>query len=661
MCGICGIYGSVNEGLLRRMCSVIRYRGPDDFGFFLDKNIGLGIRRLSVIDIEGGHQPIHNENENVWVVCNGEIYNYQQLRQHLEGSGHRFSTNSDTETIVHLYEELGTSCADRLRGMFAFALWDSDARKLLLARDIAGEKPLYYATTDGKLVFASEIKSILQEDSLERKIDYIALHNYLTFRFVPGNSTLFETIRRLPPGHIMICGNGGHKIIQYWSVRNLTDSYEKRADYLQFFHELLSDAVRTSLVSDVPLGVFVSGGIDSSTILGIMSKFSDEPVRTFSVGFGVGEPVDELHYARRIAEFFEADHHELIVESNDLLKYLPKVIWHLDEPLGDAMISVPIYLMSELAKKYVTVILTGTGADELFGGYVHHKPIYVTDVLCRNRLFSTVILKRLLSRLIKCSPLLLLNSFFEYPFSLGKEGKERIIKYISCLGDSPTNRSKCYLTLVSHFTEEDKKELYSKNLDFYLTEYQLVQQLAKTYFEGTDKTFLEQVLTREFETWLPNSELLRMDKTSMAHSVEARTPYLNRELVEFTLRAPIRWKRNFLTDKFLLRKCLSNFLPPDIVKRKKHPFVVPLDHEYEKNLKDLASNILSEENLAKRDYFKFDYVRRLITHWQRSKLIYSRQLAALITFEIWHRIFIDNPSPSVPSLNLFDLLSEGPI
>jgi len=376
MCGVAGILhlygGNVDSGLIKRMCDIIAHRGPDDCGYFVDNNVALGMRRLSIIDLNTGHQPIYNKDKSVVVILNGEIYNFKELRKNLQKKGHRFYTKTDTEVIVYLYEEHGDDCVTHLRGMFAFALWDKNKQRLLVARDRLGQKPLYYTLVGDTLFFGSEIKQLLLADKIERKVNFEALNAYLSVGYVPGENTLFQNILRLSPGHYMTVENGQVRIHKYWDVSyaNRLDSI-KESEIIERLDELIRESIRLRLISDVPLGAFLSGGIDSSTLVGYMSQLSNSSTKTFSVGFPV-EKFNEISFARIASNHFQTDHYEYTMEklSTDLLE---KLVWHHDEPLGDSS-CLPMYFVSRLARQHVTVALSGEGADEIFAGY-HHYPL----------------------------------------------------------------------------------------------------------------------------------------------------------------------------------------------------------------------------------------------------------------------------------------------
>jgi asparagine synthase (glutamine-hydrolysing) len=594
MCGICGIVGFEDKNLLKKMCDVISHRGPDDSGMYLNTNIALGHRRLSIIDLKSGHQPIHNEDESIWIIYNGEVYNYLELRKDLEKQGHKFYTSSDTEVAVHLYEEFGDFCVKRLRGMFAFAIWDSNKEKLLLARDRIGIKPLYYTIHDGNFLFSSEIKSILQYEELKRGLNYTSLHHFFTYRVSTDSETIIKDIKKLLPGHILIFMNRKIKINQYWSLNIDPLSGKAEKYFFKRFQELLEESVRMRLMSDVPLGAYLSGGVDSSSVVSLMSSLVDDPIKTISVGFG--EPTDELEHAQLVADHFGTDHHELMVQYDNVPKLLPKIIWHMDEPVADPAI-VPTYLMSELAKKHVTVILTGEGADELFAGYPKHKIM---------------------------SP------------------------YLKFIPESIRRKIYSYFPPSMVFTEKEKRELYSDRLLYNTKGEKSTEEYDKRYFKNTNMHgLLNQALEYEIKFWLPNYLLMKVDKMTMAHAVEARVPFLDHKLVEFSGTLPSNLKLRGLTGKYILRKSMSNILPNTIVKRKKHAFQVPLAKWFKGELKEVALQILSDFSLPNTDYFDRVYIQNIFKKYEESrnplnKLRYCHQLWVLLVFALWHQIYIKN-------------------
>lgn len=637
MCGICGFVGFNDQKLLKRMCDVIIHRGPDDHGTFVDRNISLGNQRLSIIDIKKGHQPIHNEDESIFITYNGEVYNFLQLKQDLENKGHKFYTTTDTEAIVHAYEEYGDSFVERLRGMFAFAIWDSKKKRLLLGRDRLGKKPLYYTFVNGKFLFGSEIKSILQCEEIKRKVDYQALYNFLVFRYIPGELTMFEGIKKLLPGHILIYEKGNFSIKKYWDLSYPENLEEKSEEYYskQLF-ELLKESVKMRLMSEVPLGAYLSGGIDSSCVVGLMSTLIEEPVKTFTVTFGEGSLADESNYARIIAEHFNTDHHEFVVKS-ETAKLLPQIVWHMDEPNGDPA-AIPIYLLSESSKKYVTVVLVGEGGDELFAGYQQYK-----FMLMGNR--YKFLPKKLASWVLKRMPIQFLNRFFEYSSALGEEGVNRAAQFLNLIGNNP----KAYLSIVSIFTPEEMKQLCSDKVNAINNG---PEKLVEPFFVDKNQHLLNQMQLFDIKNWLTHL-LIKTDKMTMAKSIEARVPFLDQRFVEFCVTIPPNLRLKGMRDKYLLRKTMSKLIPKTIMKRKKHQFFVPIDVWFERDLKDIINQLLSEDEVKKRGYFKYDYMRKIIQHFQKSRLYYSRQLWNLLIFDIWHRIFIESSNLSTkPKIKL---------
>jgi len=578
---------------------------------------------------------------------NGEIYNYKALRQELERKCHRFYTNSDTEVIVHSYEEKGDNCVEDFNGMFAFALWDSKNKKIVLAVDRLGIKPLYYTYFDGKLLFASEIKSILQNEEVKRAVNKKALIDYLTFRYTPSEQTMFEGIKKLAPGHIMTLQNKNIEIKKYWNPGiNITS--DKTEDYYsKKIAEMLKESVRLQMVSDVPLGIFLSGGLDSSIITAFMKTFTDSEIKTFSVAFEAGEPFNESRYSRMLADYYGTDHHELIVKS-DSIKYLPDVIWHLDELDNDPTMLAQ-YLLSEFTKKEVTVVLTGEGADELFGGYDEFKFMALAER------YKNVMPKFLLKGAVKGMKILpneFLDSFFQFASSLGEKGRERLSQFVEDIGD----KEKSYMLLTSFFSDDEKKELYSKELYKFEQENNDYSKQINPYFDGcTKNNILNKLIYLDMKRRLPYHLLHKMDKMTMAHSIEGRVPYLDHNIVEFSFEIPTELKLKGFEQKYILKKAASKLIPKEILKRKKHPFVVPMDVWFKQNLKEIAEMFLSKSSSCKK-YFNHDSVKKIIDNYHKSNLYYGRQLWGIISFDIWHKIYIENDKLDAPK-SLYDLYS----
>ena len=618
MCGICGITGSDDKNLIKKMTNIMPHRGPDDDGYYFDENISLGHKRLSIIDLKSGKQPIHNEDQSLWIVFNGEIYNYLQLRNSLEKKGHRFYTNTDTETIIHSYEEYGNDFVKVLRGAFAFAIYDTEKKKLILARDRLGIKPLYYSIHNENFYFASEIKSLLENEELERKICLDSLNQFITFRYVTGSKTLFENIYKIPAGHILEYSNKDIKIFKYWDLKENIE-YKNEEYFYKNLRKLLELSVKKRLMSDVPLGVYLSGGLDSSSITAMMSKYTDEPIKSFSVGFGEGLP-NELDYAKTAANHFQTDHLEIDVELNDTIKNLPKIIWHLDEPIGDPAV-VPTYFISELAKKSVSVVLTGEGSDELFTGYLRYKMMlniqkyadFIPDFIKKN------IIRNLTNLLPNSSNLKKSLSFFQYPNEIN-----RYLSVISLFDDNEAIK-------VSKF--KFKKEIGAETI--------------KRYFEKINSRFLlNRILYHDIKTVLAEDFLMKLDKMTMAKSVEGRVPFLDKEIAEFSMTIPPNLKLNKYNEKYVLKRAMKDIIPKVILKRKKRGYDVPIDAWFKSDLKDVLLNYMEESNEC-RKYFDFEYIKKIIYRQNRASNKYnvnwynSLKLWSLLSFFVWYDVYFN--------------------
>jgi len=627
MCGICGFVGLSDKGLLSRMCEVVSHRGPDDYGTCLDTNVGLGHRRLSIIDIKTGHQPIHNEDESIWIVFNGEIYNYKELRGELESKNHKFYTNSDTETIIHLYEEFGEECVEKLRGMFAFAIWDSNDQKLFLARDRLGIKPLYYTFFDDILLFGSEIKSILQYEEIERKVDRYALSDFLTLCYIPAPRTMFKGINKLPQGSALTYKEGKINVKKYWEFELNPTNFNE--DYcVEKLKEILTTSIEMRLMSEVPLGAFLSGGLDSSSVVGIMSSLMDEPVKTISAVFEDSK-YDESNYAKIVAEHFGTDHYEVTLNKKDI-GILPEIIWHFDEPTLDAS-AIPEYLISEKARKYVTVILVGEGADELFLGYDQCK--IIPRIYAYKRLFP--IAKGV-------------TPIFSFLAKLPSRKIRRYADFAANLGSSLGNPGETYKAFIARFTEQEKEKLAGT---FGFDE---KEDILNTYFGGghTKDEIIKGISLFDANVTLPDAFLMNVDRMTMAHSIEARVPFLDHTLVEFANMIPNNLKLRGSNEKYILKKVMKDILPNEILKRKKHPFIVPIIDWFEKDMTDLAGTLLSEENVKRQGYFNYDFVKKVLS---QNNPNYNQPLA-LVYFQLWHRIFIEGDNVYKPELSLHKII-----
>jgi len=629
MCGICGVhpYGTdkpINAHDLEAMLSSIRHRGPDDEGTYVTQNVALGSRRLSIIDLVGGNQPIFNEDGSVVVVFNGEIYNYQELRRQLHARGHTFRTASDTEVIAHLYEDRGDDCVRELRGMFAFALWDARKRRLLLARDRLGIKPVYYSARRGLLVFGSEIKALLKHPEVEAKANVEALGHFLSLKYVPAPQTMFDGIEALPPGHLLTCDSRGPVVRSYWQLSFAGHYASRRSEesYAEELSVLLRESVKLHLVSDVPFGAFLSGGVDSSTIVALMSQLLPAPVKTFSVGFdGDGQAVSELPYARLVAERFATDHHEVFVRAEDLVAHAEKVVWHLDQPIADPA-TLANYMVSRLAERYVKMVLTGEGGDELFGGYARHAGDKLAPLFAR------------VPGPAKAAALAAVHR-------LPRFHRPKQALYALCQPDE-TSRLVNWFPL---FTPEMKAALLTDDFRAMLNGTSAAQVFAEclAHTDATDP--LSRMLYLDTSLWLPDDLLARGDKTSMAASIEARVPLLDHTVVEFAATVPPRLKVKGFARKYLLKKVARRWLPPSIIQRKKQGFPIPLSEWFRADARTFLRDVLSPAAIQRRGIFEPGYVQGMIDRNERGES-YGPRLWALLNVELWFRLFIDQSSSS---------------
>jgi asparagine synthase (glutamine-hydrolysing) len=617
MCGIAGIVTFDNRPVRREdlgaMCAEMTHRGPDDAGFHFGPGVGLGMRRLSIIDLSNGHQPIANEDESVWAVLNGEIYNYRELRQDLEARGHVFRTFSDTETIVHLYEEHGLHCVDRLRGMFGFAVWDARQRKLLVARDRLGIKPLYYTFNGRRLAFASELKSLLTLRDVDVEIDPSAVNHLLTFLTTPSDRSIVRSIRKLEPGHLLHVEPGcGEPLVQsYWDVRFEPDQRAGVEELTEELKSLLEESTRLHMISDVPVGAFLSGGVDSSTVVAMMARQSSRPVKTFSVGFQE-EDFDELRWARQVAVAFGTDHHETILEP-DVLPSLEDIIWHLDEPFGDSS-AIPTYVVSKLASTQVKVVLSGDGGDELFGGYDRYL------VEQRERRFDV---------LPESARTLLMRASAALP---------------------PGARGKNFLrhrALAGHDRYLDAATLFSSSERALLMQPHVLRQLhlddpVRAASRRLDRSphWLSSLQELDLKSYLPLDILTKVDRMSMAHSIEARVPLLDHRVVELAARVPPELLVRGGTTKYLLKRAMRGILPEPILTRKKQGFAVPLGRWFRGRLRDTARDLLLCDTSRQRGIFRPEAVAQLLEHKGRGRDM-DLQTWTLLSFELWCRLFLD--------------------
>jgi len=627
MCGICGKINlnnePIDEALLRKMTSCLSHRGPDDEGLYIKGNVSLGHRRLSIIDLsQFAHQPMSNEDGTIWIVYNGEIYNFLELRGVLIKKGHTFRSRSDTETIIHLYEEYGPECLVYLKGMFAFALWDVKKQLLFLARDRIGKKPLYYWHSPNTFVFVSEIKSILQDDNFQRKPDYTAIHHYLTYQYVPSPWTAFEGIKKLPAAHYLVLKNGNIEVKRYWKLSYLPKHTIKEKDLKAEIIERLKEAVRIRLISDVPLGAFLSGGIDSSTVVALMSGIMKEPVKTFSIGFKE-EKYNELGYARMIAEKFRTDHTEFIVEPK-AVEILDKLVWHYNEPFADSS-AIPTYYVSKLAREHVTVILNGDGGDENFAGYGRYKANQVSGFM---HSFVPLPLARLVYPLVRLIP-------------HGKDPDNffwRLKRFLQEYTNTPELRNAQWLC---HFTTEMKEDIYTDDFLCRFANTDSFELILNRCGEAEADSFVDRVLYADVMMYLPDDLLVKVDVASMANSLEARSPFLDHEFMEFAAGIPAEMKLKGLTTKYILKEALRNILPDEVLFREKMGFGVPIDYWFRNELKGMVYDTLLSEKAVSRGYFKKESIKKILDEHVSEKWNWHNHIWNLLMLELWHRMFID--------------------
>jgi asparagine synthase (glutamine-hydrolysing) len=626
MCGIVGIVRcdgqDVDGALLTRMADAVRHRGPDDEGFYRNGPVGLGMRRLSIIDLAGGAQPIHNQDRTAWIVFNGEIYNYRQLRDQLEKLGHTFYTNSDTEAIVHAYDQYGKDCPKHLRGMFAFAIWDERTQELFLARDRVGKKPVLYAHVNGQFVFGSEFSALLQHPDIGREIDFEALNHYLSFMCVPAPLTAYREIRKLEPGHSLRYRKGEIKIARYWQpdFSHKLDISEQEAGEQTI--SILRDAVKVRLMSEVPLGAFLSGGIDSSAVVALMSEESSTPVKTFSIGFEE-QDFSELQHARRVAEHVGADHHEFIVRP-DALEVLPILVEHYGEPYADSS-AVPTYYVARETRKHVTVALNGDGGDESFAGYERYAAMRLAE---KYRRLPSVLRDTLLRQVIE-----------RIPSSETKRSRVRDVKRFVEAASLP--KGERYLRWISVFDSQAKQDLYTDKFR-QETQAQAAAGIIDPWFaQANGSGIVDAALLTDIMTYLPNDLLVKVDIATMANSLEARSPFLDHQVIEFAASLPEKYKLRGLTTKYLLKRMLKELLPTENLERRKMGFGVPIGHWFRGKLQPFLRETILSESALKRGLFKPDAVNRLVELHTRGERDYSHQLWTLLMLELWFQRFID--------------------
>ena len=643
MCGIAGIVGGDRSYVadvadIRRMCQTIAHRGPDDQGVHAAGRVGLGMRRLSIIDLSTGRQPIHNEDRTVWIVFNGEIYNFPELRAQLQRRGHRFYSNSDTEVIVHLYEDHGSDCVHHLRGMFAFALWDQDRQRLLLARDRFGKKPLHYALHNGRLLFGSEIKALLAGDPTLVETDPEGLVNYFHFGYIPDPLTAFRNIHKLPPGHLLEFTNGRISLRRYWKLPDYgVHEPKSEEECLEELEERLAEAVRIRLVSDVPLGALLSGGVDSSTVVALMARASSKRVKTFSIGFA-NQDFNEADHARAIAQRFDTDHHELVIEP-DIEETVDRITRTMEEPFGDSSV-VPTYHVCRIAREHVTVALAGDGGDELFAGYDRYR-----SQLRRRRLPS---------------PPPAAGSWYRHHvhpyvptawpgrrflFNVSLQARDRYLDEVSLLP--------VYVREPSLFTADFVAQAATQTSPY---------DRLRDYL-GERRAFdpLSEMLYLDANTYLPGDILTKVDRMSMANSLEVRAPLLDHCLAEWAARLSPRWKIRFGESKYILKKLAEKLgVPRSVLYRRKQGFSLPLVHWFRRKPQPALLDILLEPRTLQRGYFNGPALERRLVEHRRGIRDRSWEIWHLLIFELWHRNFLEPATGTEPAPASWNPLQHEP-
>lgn len=640
MCGIAGFLGIHNNDLLWKMTDIISYRGPDDKGIFSEGLVGLGHRRLSILDLSShGHQPMIDSHGRAVITYNGEVYNFREIREELLDLGFVFNSHTDTEVVLNAYIAWGEKCLDRLNGMFAFAVWDRRDKSLFLARDRVGVKPLYYALQQDAIIFSSEVKSILCWEKIRRKVNPRALDYFFTFRYNHLDETLFKNILKLSPGHYMkaSCSEHhriSHRIIKYWDVKYTPTQLDQKT-IEECISSRLHDSVLAQTVSDVPIGAFLSSGVDSSTIVGILAQELKERINTFTVGFGYPGFEDELRPVHYTTRYFNTAHTEYVC-TPDMAAIIPKVIWNTDELNADPAL-IPTYLISEIARKNVKVVLSGEGSDELFGGYERTRFMlyaWKASKLCPS-------LMNIAPIMIGLIPFSFLDKIFKYSSMIGYKGLERLYDFCRNID----NIGASYLEASCVFNQKEKEQLYGSGLENQLKDENISETINKEYFDiplYTEEDLFNRLSYFELKTRLPNDLLAKVDSMTMAHSLEARVPYLDHRLVEFAFSIPSRLKVRLLHEKYILRQAVLRYIPREITRRRKDHFFVPIHLWLNNELRDTMNRIFTRDNIERTGFLNSTFVLNAYNNYQKGMLFYARQLWNLLFFVIWHKLYIES-------------------
>lgn len=633
MCGICGkVYHDLNRTvesqIISKMTDSMIHRGPDDEGKYLNKNVGLGFRRLSIIDLSLGHQPMANEDETVWLVFNGEIYNHQELREILLKKGHVYKTKTDSETIIHLYEEFGINCVDHLRGMFAFAIWDNNKKQLFIARDRLGEKPMFYHFDNNSFVFGSEVKTVLQDNNIKKNINIEAMDSYLSLRFIPAPNTMFNEIKKLPAGHFLILKNGKIEIKQYWKPSYIEKYKGSKEEANEEMKHLLTEVVKMRLMSDVPLGAFLSGGIDSSLVVSLMSLNSDQKPNTFSIGV-VDDDYNELPYAKAVAQKYGTTHREFLIKPV-ILDVLPKVIDMMDEPTDPFAISV--YNISQVTRKHVTVALGGDGGDELFGGYDRYSGNKFVSYMHN---IPEVLRKNSLNALIKI-----------FPEDFSKKSISQKLQWLNHMTSFGDDRRYFESMSFFRFLDKNKEELYTNDLKAKIKASHPSDYILKHFNDDVTNNYLDSMMYTDLMSRLPDYTLQILDRMTMAHSLEGRSPFLDHKLVEFAASIPPKWKVSRGKLKAILKEFSKDYLPPELLTREKQGFGFPLNRWLQNDLKEMINDVFSSSKLIEDGFFNKKYVNKINNEHQNGLVDHQMRIWGLLNMELWYRSFmLNNNSP----------------
>jgi len=622
MCGICGIspsdHRTPERSLLEKMTQAIAHRGPDSDGFYTDSGVGLGMRRLAIIDVEGGDQPIPNEDESLWIVFNGESHNFPDLYADLIKKGHEFRTRSDTECILHLYEEYGDDCVNHLRGQAAFALWDRKNKKLLLARDRLGKKPLYYAIQNGALHFASELSALLVSLPRKPEINLEAIDLYLSLQYIPDPLTAYQGVYKLPPAHRLIWQNGAAKLERYWDYRYQPKHNRTEDELIEELRALLKESVKMRLISEVPLGAHLSGGIDSSVIVALMAELSDAPVKTFSVGFEE-ESFSELEYARAVARRYSTDHHEFILKYGDIPSTLEKITYHFGEPFADPS-AIPLYHISKMTREHVTVVINGDGGDEDFAGYQR----YWLDPLA--------------NQYLRLSPQFLTRSLIPSMTRLLPDSSDRpvgqsLVNGLKRLHQLPEIDARAsILRWGSYFSPLQRARLWKPEFQFKADN---AQSLLAEKFDSAAGSFLDKTLYADLHTYLPGDLLVKADRMAMAASIEARSPFLDHKMVEWSARLPDQFKVKGRSGKYLLKKAFANYLPENVRKHRKQGFGIPVGAWFRGPLHKWARELLSSNGSPLKQWFDKNAMNTLLEEHRAGRADHGKRIYALAMLALW--------------------------